>query len=377
MIYLDHNATTPLDPSVLATLVRMLEEVPANASSVHRAGQRARSVVDEAREQVASSIGGSARDVVFTSGGTEADNLALRGLWTARQRGRDKIIVSAVEHPAVLETAQALAREGAQVLFLPVDSNGALQWEALQAALDDQTAFVSIMWANNETGVINPIERIGLLCRQHGVTLHVDAVQAFGRIPIDVSVLPIDLLSLSAHKVHGPKGAGALWARSGVKLAPVATGGHQENGRRGGTENVAALAGFGVAATLAAERLESDVSHLWALRQRLESALSDLPQTRILGQNEPRLANTISAAFADVPGEALLMGLDIAGICVSSGSACTSGSLEPSHVLKAMGLDDTWAQGAVRFSLGRGNTEDEIDATINALTGLLSRLRAP
>lgn len=376
MIYLDHNATTPLDPRVLATLVQVLQEVPANASSVHRAGQRARAVVDEAREQVADSIGASARDVVFTSGGTEADNLALRGLWAVRRSGRNKVIVSAVEHPAVLETARALAHEGAHVVYLPVGPDGALQWEALEAAVDDETAFVSVMWANNETGVVYPIERIGLLCRQRGVALHVDAVQAFGRVAVDVSVLPVDLLSLSAHKIHGPKGAGALWVRSGVKLSPVATGGHQERGRRGGTENVTALAGFGVAAVLASERLDTDMPRIEAMRHRLESQLSRLPGTRIMGAGQPRLPNTVSAAFADVAGEALLMGLDIAGICVSSGSACTSGSLEPSHVLKAMGVADTWARGAVRFSLGRGNTEDEIDEVAGVMSSLLSKLRS-
>lgn len=375
MIYLDHNATTPVDEQVLATFVSVLREVPANASSVHRAGQRARAVLDEAREQVAASIGASARDIVFTSGGTEANNLALRGLWAARRSGRQKLVVSAVEHPAVLETARALAKEGARVVFLPVNSDGSLDWKALEGAVDDETAFVSIMWANNETGVINPVERIGFLCKQRGVTLHVDAVQAFGRVPIDVSVLPADLLSLSAHKIHGPKGAGALWVRSGVRLSPVTTGGHQERGRRGGTENVAALAAFGVAAILASNRLEADVFRIDALRRKLESELSRLPDVRIMGAGQPRLPNTVSATFGHVPGEALLMGLDIDGICVSSGSACTSGSLEPSHVLKAMGLDDAWARGAIRFSLGRGNTETEIDTVVNAVSALLSRLR--
>lgn len=375
MIYLDHNATTPLDETVLETMVRVLRDVPANASSVHRAGQRARAAIDDAREKVAATLGASPRDLTFTSGGTEANNLALRGLWAARRPGRDRIVVSAVEHPAVLETARALGRDGARVVELPVDAEGALRWEALEAAIDDTTALVSVMWANNETGIVHPIERLGLLCRDRGVTLHVDAVQAFGRLPIDVSRQPVDLLSVSAHKIHGPKGAGALWARSGIRLLATVTGGHQERGRRGGTENVAAIAGFGVAATLAAERMEGEMARLTALRARLEQALARIEGTRLLGSTRPRLPNTVAALFADVEGEALLMGLDLEGVCVSSGSACTSGSLEPSHVLRAMGVEDRWARGAVRFSLGRGNTAEEIDRTAALVAQLVPRLR--
>lgn len=375
MIYLDHNATTPLDETVLETMVRVLRDVPANASSVHRAGQRARAGIDEAREKVAATLGASPRDLTFTSGGTEANNLALRGLWAARRPGRDRIVVSAVEHPAVLETARALGRDGAQVVELPVDAEGALHWEALEAAIDDTTALVSVMWANNETGVVHPIERLGLLCRDRGVTLHVDAVQAYGRLPIDVSRQPVDLLSVSAHKIHGPKGAGALWARSGIRLSATVTGGHQERGRRGGTENVAAIAGFGVAATLAAERMEREMPRLASLRERLEQALARIEGIRLLGSTQPRLPNTVAALFADVEGEALLMGLDLEGVCVSSGSACTSGSLEPSHVLRAMGVEDRWARGAVRFSLGRGNTAEEIDRTAALVAQLVPRLR--
>lgn len=375
LTYLDHNATTPLDQAVLETILRVLRDEPANASSVHRAGQRARAELDEAREKIAHTLSASPRDLTFTGGGTEADNLALRGLWTARRPGRDRIVVSAVEHPAVLETARALQRDGAQVVELPVDGEGELRWEAVEEAIDERTAFVSVMWANNETGVVHPIERLGLLCRQRGVTLHVDAVQAYGRLPIDVSRDPVDLLSLSAHKLHGPKGAGALWVRSGTRVSAAITGGHQERGRRGGTENVAAVAGFGVAATLASQRLEEDAACIRALRDRLEQALLPIEGTRIVGRTQPRLPNTVTALFADVEGEALLMGLDLEGVCVSSGSACTSGSLEPSHVLRAMGVEERWARGAVRFSLGRGNTAEEIDRTAALVAQLVPRLR--
>lgn len=376
MIYLDHNATTPLDPLAFEVLADALQHVPANASSVHRAGQKARSVIDDARERVANTLQAQAREIVFTSGGTESDNLALRGLWATRRAGRRKIVLSAVEHPAVLETARALEREGAELALLPVDEAGRLAPEGLESALDDDTAFVSVMWANNETGVVHPIGALGLLCRNRGIPFHVDAVQAFGRLPIDVQSAPVDLLSLSAHKIYGAKGAGALWIRAGLKIAPLLTGGLQERGLRGGTENVGAIAAFGVAATLAAERLSQDNERIAALRDSLQGALERLPDARVIGGSGERLSNTLNIAFKGVETEALLMGLDIEGICVSGGSACTSGSLEPSSVLTAMGVAREWSRGAVRFSLGRGNTTEEISQTALAVERLLPRLRA-
>lgn len=375
-IYLDHNATTPLAPEVLERMLPWLREGFGNASSIHQAGQRARRAVDDAREQVAAALGCVPKEVVFTSGGTEADNLAIRGAFTARQPGRPRVIVSATEHPAVLETARALGHDGAEVLEIPVDREGLVDFARLEEVVTPETALVSMIWANNETGVINPIGRISALCHQRGVPLHVDAVQAAGKLPIDLTSLGAALVSVSAHKLYGPKGAGALVVRKGAPTWSVQTGGHQERGRRGGTENVAAIVGFGAAMELATARRVADEAHVAGLQERLRAHVErGVPDVRVAGAGAPRLGNTLNVCFGGVESEALLMGLDLAGICASGGSACTAGSLEPSHVILAMGFARHHARGAVRFSLGRGNTEAEIDVVGALLPDLVARLR--
>jgi cysteine desulfurase len=376
VIYFDHNATTPLDPTALDRMLPFLGERYGNPSSVHSAGQAARHAVDDAREAVATLIGAQPKEITFTSGGTEADNLAIRGAFRAALNGRRAIVTTAVEHPAVLDTVRALGREGVDVREVPVDSSGNLSWEHLDRAIVADTALVSVMWANNETGVIFPVERIGALCRERGVTFHVDAVQAAGKLPIDVARAPIDLLSLSAHKIGGPKGAGALWIRRGLSLSATQTGGHQERGRRGGTENVAAVAGFGAAAESARSRREEEQRRVTALRDALESRLlAAIPDMLIAGSGGERVGNTCCACFRDVEAEALLMALDLDGLCVSSGSACTAGSLEPSHVIRAMGIAAEYAHGAIRFSLGSGNTADEVTRAAELVRESVSRLR--
>jgi cysteine desulfurase len=369
MIYLDHNATAPLDPRVLEAMLPWLREAHGNPSSVHSAGQRARAAVDEARERVAAALGAAPREIVFTSGGTEADNLALRGVHRARP---GRVVVSAVEHLAVLETARGL---GTQAFEIAVNSDGALDWDGLEAAVGEGTSVVSVQWANNETGVLFPVERIGALCRARGVPFHVDAVQAAGRVPLALGARPIDLASVSGHKVHGPKGVGALYVRKGTPLASVLTGGHQERGRRAGTENVAGIVGFGVALELAAAELAEGQRCQEGLRDRLQARLAALAGAVVIGGERARLANTLSIGFAGVEAEALLMGLDLEGICASAGSACTSGSLEISHVLKAMRVPEPVARGAVRFSLGRGTTEAEIDRVAEVVPRLVAALR--
>jgi cysteine desulfurase len=377
VIYLDHNATTALDPDVLEHMLPYLRDAYGNASSIHRAGQRTRQAVDDAREQLARALGCSAKALVLTSGGTEADNLALRGVFAARKATHRRIVTTSVEHPAVLDTARALAAEGAEVTELTVDADGQLNWDDVEQAIQPDTALVSVMWANNETGVLFPVEQIGALCRERGVPFHVDAVQSLGKLAIDLAALPIDLLTISAHKICGPKGIGALFVRKGTPLWTVQTGGHQERGRRGGTENVAAIVGFGQAMKLASDRLERDRAHLELLRDDLAAALmACVPNVRVTGERSPRLANTLNVCFRDVEGEALLMALDLAGICASSGSACTAGSLEPSHVVKAMGLPPEWARGAVRFSLGRCNTREELDEVVRVVTHSVQKLRS-
>lgn len=375
MIYLDHNATTPLHPDALEAMLPWLRDGHGNPSSVHSAGQRARAAVDAARESLAAGLGCAPKELVFTSGGTEADNLALRGVFHARRPAARRVVVSAVEHLAVLDTARALAREGAEVVEVPVGRDGALDLEALARAITPGTAIVSIQWANNETGVVFPVERIGALCRERGVPFHVDAVQAAGRVPIDLASLPIDLLTLSSHKLEGPTGIGALFVRRGTPFASTLTGGHQERGRRAGTENVAAIVGFGVALRLALSELNVAQPRQERLRGRLQARLLEsVAGAEAIGADSPRLGNTLSIGFPGVEAEALLMGLDLAGVCASAGSACTSGSLEISHVLRAMGVADRLARGAVRFSLGRGTTEAEIDHVAEVVPKLVRAL---
>ncbi|HKC60418.1 MAG TPA: cysteine desulfurase family protein [Myxococcales bacterium] len=369
MIYLDANATTPLDPAVMAAMLPALGEVFANPSSVHKAGQDARALLDRAREQCGAALDCDPREIVFTSGGTEADALAVRGL------GRRKVVTTAVEHPALLGACAELERAGAGVIRVPVDRAGQLDLAALDAALPGAD-LCSAMAANNETGVVFPLSRIGELCRKHRVPFHTDAVQAAGKMPVRVRELPIDLLSCSAHKIGGPKGAGLLWVRRGIQLAPVQVGGHQERGRRAGTENVAGIVGLGEALSRAAASLSTEAPRLAALRDRLEAAARQIPGSRVAGSGTERVCNTLNVAFEGCDGETLLVALDLAGVAVSTGSACSSGSLEPSPVLLAMGHPPALARGAVRFSLWRGTRTEEIEEVCRLLPEVVARTRS-
>lgn len=376
-IYLDHNATTPPAPEVVDAMSRALREEFGNASSVHAFGQRAKAALDEARTEVARLVGAEPGDVVFTAGGTESDNLALRGALEAARTPRARLVVSAVEHEAVLNTARALARRDHPLTILPVDSEGRVSPESLEAELGPDVALVSVLAANNETGVIQPVADLASAARARGTLFHTDAVQAAGKIPVDVKALGVDLLSIAAHKFSGPKGVGALWIRRGTPLGPVVTGGRQERNRRAGTENVPAIVGMGVAARLARERLAVEAARLASLRDRLEAGvLGAIPGARVNGGGAPRVPNTTSIAFDRVEAESLLIALDLEGIAVSTGSACSSGTLEPSHVLRAMGLPHGRVQSSIRFSLGATTTAGDIERALSVLPAVVARLRA-
>ena len=377
-IYLDHNATTPLDPLVAERIAQALREVWGNASSVHHFGQQAKAALDEARGAVAGLLGADASEIVFTCGGTESDNFAIRGAAEALEAGgRRHLITSAIEHEAVLNTMKAMARRGARVTVLPVDASGILAPDRLREALTDDTALVSVMHANNEIGTIQPIAELAAIAHERGALFHTDAVQSAGKIPLDVRSLGVDLLSIAGHKFYGPKGTGALWLKRGVRLVPPMTGGRQERNRRAGTENVPALVGLGVAADVANRKLASEAGRLGALRDRLEAGiLAAVPGSERNGAEGPRVPNTTNLSIEGVESESLLIGLDLAGIAVSSGSACSSGTLEPSHVLKAMGLSHGRTLGSIRFSLGASNTEAHIDHVIAVLPPLVEKLRS-
>jgi cysteine desulfurase len=377
-IYLDHNATTPLLGPVLDAVTSALAGEFGNASSVHAVGQRAKIAIDTARGAVAALIGADPAEIVFTGSGTEADNLAVRGAAEALEpTGRRHIVTSAIEHEAVLQTCRALERRGWRVTRLPVDARGVVDPATLAASLSDDTALVSVMHANNEIGTIQPVAALAALAHARGALFHTDAVQSAGKIPVDVASIGADLLSLTAHKFHGPKGAGALWIRRGLRLSAQMTGGRQERGRRAGTENVPALVGFGVAAQIAATRLDSEGSRQAALRDRLEQGiLAAVPATAVNGATALRVPNTTNVSFEGVEAESLLIALDLEGIAVSTGSACSSGTLEPSHVLRAMGLPAHRAQDSLRFSLGAGTTDAEIDRVLAVLPRLVGRLRS-
>jgi cysteine desulfurase len=377
-IYLDHNATTPPAAGVLAAMTEALRENFGNASSVHFFGQHARTVIDEARAAVAALIGAEPAEVVFTGGGTESDNFAIRGAAEVLDpTGRRHLVASAIEHEAVLQTLKALARRGWETTLVPVDASGTVSPDRLAEVVRADTALVSIMHANNEIGTIQPIARLARVARERGALFHTDAVQAAGKIPVDVRSLGVDLLSLTAHKFHGPKGVGALWIRRGTRLAPLLTGGRQERNRRAGTENVPAIVGFGVAARLAAAKLASESTRLAALRDRLEAGILErVPGTAVNGDPGRRVPNTTNVSFEGVEAESLLIALDLEGIAVSTGSACSSGTLEPSHVLRAMGLPSHRVQSALRFSLGAGTTAAEIDRVLDVLPRLVERLRS-
>jgi cysteine desulfurase len=379
--YFDHNATTPPDPQVIEAVGRAMADDFGNPSSVHHFGQRAKAVLDEARSAIAELIGAEPAEVVFTSGGTEADNLALRGAAEAAESvaastGRRHIIASSIEHEAVLNTVKALGRRGWTTTLLRVDSTGIVSPAALAAAITRDTALVSVMHANNEVGTIQPIADLAAIAHEHGALFHTDAVQAVAKIPVDVRALGTDTLALSAHKFNGPKGAGALWIRRGIRLVSTMTGGKHERNRRGGTENVPGIAGMGVAARLALRKLAADGARLAALRDRLERGiLASVAGTVVNGAESQRVPNTTNISFEGVEAESLLIALDLEGFAVSTGSACSSGTLEPSHVLRAMGLPAHRTQNSIRFSLGAGNDAEQVDALLQTLPSVVSKLR--
>lgn len=375
VIYVDNNATTQVAPEVLEEMLPYFNEFYGNPSSMHSFGGKVGRKLIQARADVAALIGAAPEEIIFTSCGTESDSTAIRA---AIESYPDKkhIITSRVEHPAVKNLFEYLSKNGYRVTFVPVDRQGRLDLDYLYKNLSDDTAIVSIMWANNESGVIFPVEEISRTVREHGVVFHTDAVQAIGKIPIDLKNMDIDMLSLSGHKFHGPKGIGALYVRKGTKFFPFLIGGHQESGRRGGTENVASIIGLGKACQLAAAHLKKDIARVKELRDKLENELlKRVPSALINGDSKNRLPNTSSIAFEYVEGESILLMMDEFGICASSGSACTSGSLEPSHVLRAMGVPFTAAHGSIRFSLSIYNTTAEIDFIFEKLPPIIERLR--
>lgn len=382
--YFDHNATTPVAPEVVDAMVPFLGVEYGNASSIHRFGQRAKAAVERARTQLAELIHCEPTELVLTSGGTEADNMAILGAVRASSQASKHVITSDIEHPAVLRTCQAIEREGVAVTYLPVDPIGFVDPDDVRRALRPETVLISIMHANNEIGTVQPIEEIAAIAREAGVLFHTDAVQTTGKLPVDVKRMGVDLLSLSAHKFYGPKGIGALYARKGVALRPIMFGGHDERDPRPGTTNVASVVGLGAAAGLAAERLESEAARLGALRDRLETAV--LARIEDAGVNGPRLGskdgrfwrvpNTTNLYFDFIEAEALVIALDLQGIACSTGAACSAGAVEPSHVLTALGLPAERARASIRLSLGRQNTDADVDVLLAVLPAVVERLRA-
>ena len=376
-IYLDHNATTPLRPEVLEAMLPYLQTHFGNPSSIHRTGRRAKQGLETAREQIAALIHCRPSEILFTSGGTESNNLALGGvLRSARARG-SHVVTTAIEHSSILEPLQALGPDGVDATLLPVNDEGRVEAGPLVAAIRSDTVLVSIGLANHEIGTIQPIIALSRITKERKVPLHIDAVQAAGKVPIDVDVLGVDLLSLSAHKIYGPKGIGALYVRKGTAISPLLHGGPQEREKRAGTENVAAAVGFGIAATLAAQELETNAAHCLLLKSKLrDTVLSRISGTCVNGPTDHCLPNTVNIGFTDTMGEGLMMGLDLAGISVSTGSACAAGSLEPSHVLLALGRDPEAAKSALRFSVGKDTTEAEIAHVLDVLPRVVERVRA-
>lgn len=376
-IYFDHSATTPVHPAVAEEMIRYITGNFGNPSSVHSFGREARKAVEEAREKVARGLGATPEEIVFTAGGTESDNLAIRGTAYANRDKGNHIITSAVEHHAVLDTCKALEKEGFSLTILPVDGNGLVSPESAANAINKKTILITIMHANNEVGTIEPITEIARLARERGVLVHTDAVQSVGKIPVNVDELRVDLLSISGHKIYGPKGVGALYIRRGTRWQPLNQGGGQERKRRPGTENVPGIVALGKALELAVQDLESESARLKVLRDKLiTGVMGRIPHVRLNGHPEQRLPNHVNFSFEFIEGESLLLSLDLEGVAASSGSACTSGSLLASHVLLAMGIPQEVAHGSLRLTLGRDNTGEEVDFFLNILPGIVERLRS-
>ncbi len=374
-IYFDHAATTALDPRLLEVMLPYFTTEYGNASSIYTLGRHAMQAIDRAREQVAGILGCRPTEVTFTGCGSESDNLALKGVAYASQKKGNHLITSAVEHHAVLHTCQYLERFGFKTTYLPVDAYGRIDPDEVGRAITDQTVLVSVMYANNEVGTIEPVAEIGRICRGRRVAFHIDAVQAGGALPLDVAALNADLLSLSAHKFYGPKGVGMLYVRQGVRLLPQLQGGSQERGRRAGTENVAGIVGAAAALCLAQEELPQVTPRITALRDRLIAGVLTIPRSRLTGHLTERLPNNASFCFEGVEGESILLNLDLLGIAASTGSACTSGSVDPSHVLIAMGLPPEWSHGSLRLTLGKENTDADVDVLLAALPGIVEKVR--
>ena len=376
-VYLDNNATTPVAPEVFEAMKPYLLEDYGNASSIHWFGQRAKNAVEKARQQVAKLLNARPGEVIFTSGGTEADNAAIFGIVQAARVAHPHIITTRIEHHAVLNTAQALEKQGVDVTYLGVGNGGVVDPADVRRAIRPETVLISIMHANNEIGTIQPLEEIGAIAREHDIYFHTDAVQSVGKIPIDLEKLGVDLLSLSAHKLNGPKGVGAMYIRRGTTLRPLLYGGHHERDRRPGTENVPGIVGLGMAAELAWAHLGEYGQRVAALRNRLErSVLKLVPQVSVNGDPERRLPNTSNLSFECVEGEGFVIAMDLKGFACSTGAACSSGSVEPSHVLSAIGCTPEQARSSIRFSLGRYTTEEDIDATLATVPAVVERLRA-
>lgn len=376
-VYLDHNATTPLDPRVLEAMMPYLREEYGNPSSLHQWGRAARTALEDSRAKIASLLGAERESIIFTGGGTEADNLAIKGTAWANQEKGKHIITSAVEHHGVIHVCEYLQKQGFEVSYLPVDGKGRLDLEGLRRAIRPDTILITLMHANNETGTLFPLGEIGQIARERKILFHTDAIQSFCKIPLDVEKDQLDLLSISAHKIYGPKGVGALYIRKGTRITPVLHGGSQERKRRPGTENVAGVVGFAQAAVLLHADMEREAKRLATLRDALQAGIRErIPHVHLNGDPDHRLPGTLNMSFEFVEGESLILHLDREGIAVSSGSACTSGSLEPSHVLLAMGIPHEVCHGSLRFSLGRSTTKEQIEYTLEALTRIVERMRA-